>query len=270
MDAATLDELHTLRARAYGPSADIDEDPAALERLRELEARRAAAATATPVEPPLVAEPAVAPERQGAAVTVVVAPEASDAQPEAEEASTSDEPDEPRARRRRRGLSSSTWALWALSVVAAAALAAGLTYSATAISPISASSGATQIDTLDPYPLADVPAGWFGAGPSSLAFDYFGLTLFETSGGYGALGTDCFSLVATEELPEPDADANSWSMSGIMLTGCAVGSFPATIQLAVDSSAPQQLRDRFPADSALQFVFDGDRVGVYLDSGAAD
>ncbi|WP_374976509.1 hypothetical protein ACEYYH_01350 [Microbacterium trichothecenolyticum] len=31
MDAVTLDELRTLRARAHGPSADIDQDPAALQ-----------------------------------------------------------------------------------------------------------------------------------------------------------------------------------------------------------------------------------------------
>ena len=40
MDTATLDELRALRARAYGPSADIDQDPAAVRRLHELEAGR--------------------------------------------------------------------------------------------------------------------------------------------------------------------------------------------------------------------------------------
>lgn len=32
------DELRVLRARAYGPAADIADDPAALRRLAELEA----------------------------------------------------------------------------------------------------------------------------------------------------------------------------------------------------------------------------------------
>ncbi len=39
MDAATRAELAALRRRAYGPDADIAADPAALERLIELEAR---------------------------------------------------------------------------------------------------------------------------------------------------------------------------------------------------------------------------------------
>lgn len=39
MDAATRGELDRLRLRAYGPAADIDDDPAALRRLIDLEAQ---------------------------------------------------------------------------------------------------------------------------------------------------------------------------------------------------------------------------------------
>ncbi|WP_029145946.1 hypothetical protein [Microbacterium luticocti] len=39
MDATARDELARLRARAYGPDADIADDPEALRRLRELEAQ---------------------------------------------------------------------------------------------------------------------------------------------------------------------------------------------------------------------------------------
>ena len=39
MDDGVRDELARLRARAYGPAADIDSDPAALARLVELEER---------------------------------------------------------------------------------------------------------------------------------------------------------------------------------------------------------------------------------------
>src|SRR6187397_663971 len=39
MDDATRAELAALRLRAYGPDADIAADPAAVERLIELEAR---------------------------------------------------------------------------------------------------------------------------------------------------------------------------------------------------------------------------------------
>lgn len=40
MNDDTLIELRALQARAYGPEADIAQDPTALRRLRELEERR--------------------------------------------------------------------------------------------------------------------------------------------------------------------------------------------------------------------------------------
>lgn len=58
MDAATRAELDALRVRAYGPAADIADDPAALRRLAELEERaRPAAPTVTR---PYTAEPGTA------------------------------------------------------------------------------------------------------------------------------------------------------------------------------------------------------------------
>lgn len=156
--------------------------------------------------------------------------------------------------------------MWGLSVVAAAALASGITYAATSMAPVSTSSGAPQIATLEPSPLVEVPAGWFGAGPSSRGFEFYGLTLFESAHGYVGTGSDCFMAVPTEHLPADDADPNSWSMSGPMYSGCRVGAFPATVAVPVDSGMPEELRDRFPPGSALQFVLDGDRMGVFLDS----
>ncbi|MFB7891700.1 hypothetical protein ACFC1I_05840 [Microbacterium sp. NPDC056044] len=265
MDAATLDELRTLRARAYGPSADIDQDPAALQRLHELEARSSAPDAPASEEADLVvsAEPAPIQARPGetpvprGAEDVLVSDEASSTEKEAAPART----------RKPRRISGRSVALWTLSVVGAAALAAGLTYSLTAVSPVDATTGVTQIDTLEPDPFVELPSGWFGAGPSSVAFEYYGLTLFESAGGYSGYGTDCFSVVGSEQLPEPGADTNSWTMSGVIYSGCRAGAFPATVQFVVDSNAPQQLRDRFPADSALQFIFDGSRIGVFLAPG---
>jgi hypothetical protein len=155
---------------------------------------------------------------------------------------------------------------WALSVIAASAVAAAVTYAVTAFVPVPVSHGARQIATLERSVAVDIPTGWFGAGPSSAAFEFYGLTFFETTGGYGVAGDGCISAVATEELPEPDADADSWSIQGMTYTGCRVGSFPATVQLLVDSSVPEELRAEFPPRSALQFVFDGDRIGVFLET----
>ena len=100
-----------------------------------------------------------------------------------------------------------------------------------------------------------------------MAFEFYGMTLFETANGFTASGgTDCFVIVPTEELPAADADTTNWSMSGAVHTGCGVGDFPATVQFPVDSNTPEQLRSRFPDGSALQFVRDGDRIGVFLDT----
>ncbi|HKP07781.1 MAG TPA: hypothetical protein VJU58_11070 [Microbacterium sp.] len=274
MDAATLDELRTLRARAYGPSADIEDDPAALQRLHELEARRAQPAATLPEEPAVADAAEMTPSTAGQPPQPDVLLSDGGGEALISEATSEDE-DAPaagvgRRRKARRRPSSGLVALWVLSVLGAAALAAGLTFSLTTVSPVSAASGVPQIDTLEPDPFIELPAGWFGAGPSSLAFEYYGLTLFETPGGYGGVGTDCFSVVPTEQLPEPGADVNNWSMSGMYYTGCRVGAFPSTVEFILDSAAPQQLRDRFPSGTAVQFVFDGDRIGVFLDSSGAD
>ena len=83
----------------------------------------------------------------------------------------------------RRRLSWGVRLLWAASIVASAGIATAITYGLLAMSPVSASSGAPQVATLHPAPLVEVPSGWFGAGPSSRAWEFHGLTLFETSNG---------------------------------------------------------------------------------------
>jgi hypothetical protein len=281
MDTATLDELRVLRARAYGPSADIHQDPAAVRRLHELEAGR------KPLGSP-DAQPRAAGVDAAADVSAPrpqPAPPASpsqaeraregEAQSDADLTSTTTDifsaPESAEVPRRREGraagLSPMIRLTWAVSVVAAAALAASATYALTWVAPVSVSSGAEQIATLEPVPMVDLPPGWFGAGPSSMAFEFYGMTLFETADGFTASGgTDCFVIVATEELPAADADTTNWSMSGAVHTGCGVGNFPATVQFPVDSNTPEQLRSRFPDGSALQFVRDGDRIGVFLDT----
>ena len=281
MDTATLDELRALRARAYGPSADIDQDPAAVRRLHELEAGR------KPIGSPHAERPAAGvdaaadfaepPPQPVAPASPLQAERARDTETQSDAvlASTTTDifgaPESAvvRRRRERRGAGSSPMMrfTWAVSVVAAAALAASATYALTWMAPVSVSSGAEQIATLEPVPMVDLPPGWFGAGPSSMAFEFYGMTLFETAHGFTASGgTDCFVIVPTEELPAADADTTNWSMSGAMHSGCGVGDFPATIELPVDSNTPEELRSRFPEGSALQFVRDGDRIGVFLDT----
>ncbi|WP_194410784.1 hypothetical protein [Microbacterium cremeum] len=300
MDTAALEELRALRARAYGPHADIDQDPRALRRLRELEAQtsgsttRSSAAAATGVTSTLPAgsqpqpesaaradvavdaatagmAPGTGTEAAPAAGTIAVGagtPEGEGAPVDGthDDAPPADSASSGSAAGRRHRLSRRMRLLWGLSAVASAAVASGITYAVTSMAPVSVSSGAPQIATLKPSPLIEIPVGWLGAGPSSRAFEFYGLTLFETTHGYFGAGSDCFTAVPTEQLPEEDTDTNSWSFSGNMYAGCGVGNFPATVEIPIDSGMPEELRDRFPPGSALQFVLDGDRMGVFLDS----
>ena len=56
----------------------------------------------------------------------------------------------------------------------------------------------------------------------------------------GAGAGDCLALVTTAALPaEQEIDQNSWSISGLAYTACRVGAFPATVEIAVDSNAPE-------------------------------
>lgn len=261
MDTATRHELRLLRSRAYGPGADIDQDPDAVRRLHELEGLLRAPVQENP-DTEAVA-PAVAVEHEPPAEGVAVGPMELLTSERPEPPTEHERPEVSKVRSSRR-LSRGTRLAWAVTVVAAAAAAAVVTAALTSLAPVSVSSGAPQIATLEPAPMVDVPAGWFGSGPSALAWEFYGLTLFETAGGFSGPGTECFAAVATEQLPTEDADPNSWSMSGAVLAGCRIGAFPATIEMFTDSNAPEELRSRFP-DSALQFVKDGDRVGVFLD-----
>lgn len=280
----SLDELRRLRARAYGPAADIHDDAAALRRLRELEAlhderepARADAATPVPARTPLRdASPSPSPSANVQAPPALPSPRTETAASTATTthvtppATTDTETDSGDQSRQRVHLKRSTRILWALSVVAAATAAAAVTFAVVYIAPVSTSHGAPQIATLTPSTTTNIPSGWFGAGPSSMAFEFYGLTLYESTGGFGmAAGNECFTAVATDDLPDPDTEneMNNWSIQSAIYSGCRVGAFPAMISVPVNSGAPQELRDQFPANSALQFVLDGNRVGVFLDAG---
>ncbi|WP_337001978.1 hypothetical protein [Microbacterium sp. LB12] len=275
MDTATDQELRALRARAYGPMADIEKDPAALRRLQQLEAMQHAAAsgggsTASPavVEPEEVRDPEPATAGWDRAFEVFdPAPSApSDGDSSVPEATS----DEPAPRRPLWPASFGSRVVWAAAIAASAAIASAITYGLVSVTPVAASAGAPQIATLEPLPGAAIPPGWMGAGPSSAVFEFYGLTLVETSSGYSygfGGGTNCFLVIATSAVPDrDDYDSSSgWSIEGPVYSGCAVGVFPSTVEMPIDSNAPKELTTRFPSGGALQFVFDGDSVGVFLD-----
>lgn len=272
MDAAASEELRRLRARAYGPNADITQDRAALRRLRELEEHRAETASESPdADAPASTTDDVTPlellfpdagsvSANGVAADRIAADGELDADvpPSTEPAARASAA---RTRRRRR-------VLWTASVMASAALAASVTYALTGIVPVSASSGAAQIATLEPSAVVTVPAGWLGADDESQVFEFYGYTLF--TGGedyYPEPYSRCLFAVKTDQVPAGESfTSSSWTFEGRQYAGCGIGVFPAAVEVPFGDESPDELNAQFPSGIALQFVLDGDRVGVFLDS----
>ncbi|MGC5221436.1 hypothetical protein ACPW96_02425 [Micromonospora sp. DT81.3] len=256
MDLGSDDELRMLRARAYGPSADIGNDPAALERLRALEELARAGSESPPDAAGGGAEPARVTTQAPAAPVEPIASAAEDplrGSPEAPETPA------PRSRRLSRRIA----AVWAISVVVAAAVAAAVTFAVASITPVSRDPDARQIATLRAEPGVDLPGDFFGLGVETVVFEFYGLTIVRTDGGVFSNGTgECLTVVATQ-----DIDPDSPSINGPVYYGCRAGGFPATVQLDVDATTPSALRDRVAQGSALLFVLDGELVGVFSDEG---
>lgn len=155
-----------------------------------------------------------------------------------------------------------------------AALAAVVTFTLASTPPVSASSGAPQIETLRLTGASDrIPEGWFGAGGDTLAADFLGFTVFAISnwGDARSEGGDqpnCIGVVRTDAIPPVEGfDPNDWGYGGDFYSACDVGVFPATVELPLGGSAPEEMLARYPSAEAVQFVLDGDRIGVFLDSG---
>ncbi len=236
-------ELRMLQARAYGPEADIHTDPAALARLRELEA-----ALAPPPAPPRPAAP------RAAFPAAPPAPGATGPPVFAEETAMPAAPPMSPARPRRWLVP--VWAGSLLVALVVGALAAG------ASMRLFARDGTgEQIATLQPDPGFVAPA-FFGDSEDIVAFDDFhGLTALIAP--YGVWGGDspdgCIVVVQTEGLERHDQ-----GIEGPVYSDCPAGAFPAAVQLTIDESSPQASRARFAEGTALQFVYDGERVGVFV------
>lgn len=267
MDSSLRAELNSLRLRAYGRSANGALDPETVRRLQELEAcaREDGSVhvdgSAKTSELPVPSEDA----------SSTFSPEAREP-PAAKAASPVESHAHGLVRRSWRGPSRVMLALWTVSVATSAAIAAAATFSVVGILPVAVVNNAPQIATLEPNPAITVPVGFSGAGASSIAYEFYGLTLFETSwnmSGVGGVGGDCFVAVLTSDIPEEENVQGGYTMSGPSYGGCRVGNFPATVTMAVDSSAPPELRTEFP-NGVVQFVKDGDRIGVFLGDSLRD
>ncbi|WP_194762318.1 hypothetical protein [Microbacterium sp. UFMG61] len=271
MDAAAERELRELRARAYGRDADIAMDAAAAGRLQELESERSAPAGPADLRASQAPAPATtaSAEQEPEDTDDLLAIEKSandDATPQYADTETARR-DERRIRRR------ATW--WAASVVASAAVAAVVTFTLSSTVPVSASSGAPQIETLQLEPASDrIPQEWFGVQDDTIGADFLGFTVFTIPGwsgqdDSGSTGPNCIAVVETAQIPPvDDFDQYDWTYGGDFYSGCGIGVFPATVEVPIRGGAPDEMLGRYPAAEALQFVLDGDRVGVFLDEGS--
>lgn len=254
MTASSPHELAALRARAYGPRADIATDPAALSRLRELEeaerapsrelaARLEPEETSTPVRSPLddptFAGPVgMASMGEGAPGTVLHG-----------------------AARRPRPIAAWWIIAWAASVLIVAVVVGAMVFGLASVRPVSMQTGATQIASLD-EPVETPPwlDQWLGGARDILVFRYEGLVVARTSGTMFGADPDSECLFLADERGYNPADG---SLTGRVLSGCGVREFAATVQFVVDAESPEGLREAFPDGTALQFVLDGDMVGVF-------
>jgi hypothetical protein len=253
MDDRATAELEALRARAYGPGADIQRDPGALQRLEELEQQRRASDEAAPGDVAASgANPEVEPIESAA-----TSPDSADAAAGEDEAS-----DPPRAHGRSRWM---PWA-WAASLIAVAVVASLWTFTNTLVmlAPFPRDVDARQVDVLQTDASAPMPSFFSNPGVTPVGYEEFlGLTPIVTSGGwFGGESTDlCITVMRTE-----DIDPTSDSLNGPLFSGCSAGSFPAVLTVPVTDQFPEELRERFPEGTGLQFVLDGERIGVFTDA----
>ena len=247
------DELAALRERAYGPGADIHDDPDALARLYALEAEaKPVVADAQPVVADVQSD--VADAQPGAAVT---ASAPADAPAEPAEPKTAP----PHAARPiPRG-----WLIaWAASIALVGVITGAIVFSVASIRPVSPVTGAVQVATLD-EPTTDESIDWlpqwFGSRSRAIAFEYLGLVAVRVPQGFYDDDQPCLMV---GDITNFTRDGDSISYEGRTYTGCGAGPFPATVQFVVDDQSPAELRAHYPDGTALSFVLDGDVVGVFM------
>jgi hypothetical protein len=261
MDAEARSELARLRARAYGPDADLPEDALAWARLQELEEldRRRRAESASPIV------------GQGAPRSAVdgTAADADASGVDTRSDGDADGAEEPPVRPPLVGRPRTLW-LWAGSLAAVAAVSSAASIAATTFVPVPRTAGVAQVDTLRIDPAVDTTAlgSWGFNAPDVVGYtDFHGITAYAGSTQVGADGAraDCLLLVDTAEIPE--MGEGGLSQSGFRSGGCGAGAFPATVEFVVTPTFPETFRERFPVGSSVQFVRDGERVGVFSDAG---
>ncbi len=249
MDADHGSELECLRARAYGPNADIAGDPAAVARLRELEDRERMRTAPLEAEAETEADPG---------------DDADAPQPDPEPEEAEPAPRRPLLRSRRR-----VWVA-AVAVAGVVALTSAATAAGVSVTAVDRTAGIAQTDTLTADPDAQLgSAGYLGFDPEQTRgfADYYGLTVFSGVSQIDSEGNQAECLIALDTSEVREADSPRSAPRGIRVGGCGAGPFPASVEFIVTSSFPEPFRARYPVGTAMQFVLDDGNVGVFSADG---
>lgn len=285
------DELRALRERAYGPSADIHDDPIAIARLRALEA--AADRDAVPrrePDPAVEHDPAIEPDSRPAiepdsgpetvqesgtdhdhastprAETRVAArATAADAEGEASGAPPSDETAPPgddfaqqRQLTRGRGrLPRRIGWLWAAS--AAFALVVGVVVGVTA-----ATWAGEKTAVLAEADISDWPSLSFGEAEegSRIFEDYLGMTPVIVPNALGSDNQERVPCMFVVILSDYDGGDPPGTAATTVTAGCAAGAFPPVASFTVTDASPAALREQLPVGTSVRFAIDGDEAHV--------
>jgi len=242
MDERTNAELTSLRTRAYGPGAGLLGDRDALDRLSALE--ELARAERTPVPP----ESDESAPRADDAESIEVSPEPSDTGGDADDEG-SGAPEPLIWWTRRRIAAVGAFGLVAV-IVAVAAIAAAFTYRLQA-DPREVA--VLQVDRAAEWPemMGDRPEG------GEIFEEFYGLRAFIQVNAASFSAVDvCLSVI------EGTAVTGRGSYSNFYIGACGAGEFPATVSMLVNSTAPEELQERFPEGTSLQFILRGDEVAV--------
>ena len=262
------DELRALRERAYGPGADIHDDPVALARLDELERsvsaeRPSAVGTshhqADPGEddartaadgafddgwsgPP---DDPVDPRDDAMRSSVEPAPP-TDPTP-------TDTPTDPAPRFPASRLSRRTKGIWTASVIVALIAGAALTMATTA----AADGRVAVLAEADPD---EWPVDFFGEPQegSRVFEEFLGLRVLMVPNAWGSTryGINCVFVTKV-------GDSEAGSPGDLITTGCGGGRYPPSAAFPVTDASPEALRERFPIGTSLKVVLQGSQVEVF-------
>lgn len=247
VDADTAEELRALRRRAYGPDGDLENDPAAVVRLAELEEL---------VRP---APPAPAGRSsEGDSATPDGAGISAEAHTPAEATSAEEDPAPPARPGAPPRISTLVAALWVVSVLAVGSLAAATTWALASIPPVSATTGAAQVATLSPEEGPDLDR-IFGGPEGTTTYQYLGYAIVHTTRLGLEPGSACLAVMDIG-----DISSNGESINGPVYYGCSAGPFPVRTALTVSADSPAATRDTYAVGTSLEFVFSSGSVGVFM------